>query len=258
VIPLLFLAALLLPGCTNTPDEEMTPEEWLREIRENTKILEQLRSYDKKEQQEGVQRFLKLGKERGSEVVAYILNNPGLDDYRIEVVLARLLAEWKDERAIPFLIMHLSVRESGMRETVKEGLQVFGSHPKILKAVEELVQDPDTDTRRFATEILSEMEGPRVLEILGRRFEEEKNLEIRGLCLMGIIANKEAGRTGYLINALGDSDPDIRGMAWAALARKKPPVEYNPRGDPADRLQAIKDLKEWARAAEKEEGKRRT
>jgi hypothetical protein len=47
-------------------------------------------------------------------------------------------------------------------------------------------------------------------------------------------------------------------MAWAALSRKKPPVQYNPQGDPADRMQAIKDLKEWARAAEKDEGKRRT
>ncbi len=249
---LLFPAALLAAGCAEIPEEEMTPVEW---IDENTNIFEQLRSFDRDEQQEGINRFLRLGREQGTEVVNYILSDPKLKDYRTEVVLARILAEWKDLRAVQFLLMHLKEARGTMRETAKEGLMVFGEHPQILEAMEELINEPEEDLRRIAAEILTKMQGPQALNLLGKRFQVEEDLEIRGFCLVGILSIHEPGRTEYLINALNDPDLDIRQLAWEALSRKKPPVSFNPRGDPLERLQAIKDLRAWALARERASGR---
>jgi len=247
---LIGLAALIAAGCESSAEKrQQTPVEW---IRENSSILEQLRSYDRKERQEGIERFLKLGRDQGTAVVNYLLSDSKLEDYRIEVVLARILAKWGGSRAIPKLLSNLRGRDNGAITIAREGLMAFGDNPEILDAMEELIQAPEKASRRTAAEILSEMKGPQALNLLGKRFQVEKDLEIRGICLVGILSSREAGRTEYLINALGDVDSGIRQLAWDALAKKRPPVRFDPDGDSLKRMEAIKNLRRWAQA-----GKRR-
>jgi len=229
-------------GCGGKEEKDMTPVEWLKE---NTIILDQLRSYDKRELHQGINRFLQLGRERGTDVVNYILNDPNLEDYRIEVVLARILAEWKDPRAIPKLLVNLKERDAGAASIAKEGLCLFGDHPQVIEAMRETIADPDVNNRLAAAEILSEMKGPAATSLLMDLFKAEEEVDIRGICLIGIINCRDPRRTEILVGALADGDLGIRQQAWDALVLKKPPVRFDPAGDPVVRLQAIKELRRW-------------
>jgi hypothetical protein len=242
---LLFALALPLAAGCGASEKKQTAAEWLRE---NTVILDQLGSYDHRTRQQGINRFLKLGKEQGTEVVNYLLADPSLEDYRIEVVLARILAEWKDSRAITYLMRNLRSRDQGAVEIAKEGLMIFGNEPRILAAVGELLGDPDPKSRAVAAEVLSEMKGHDALDLLGERLKVEENSEIRAACLAGILNSRDDRRTEFLVEALADRDPEIRAMAWGALVEKKPPVEFDPEADPASRQKAIARLKLWAGA----------
>jgi len=244
VAAVLLGCTFLLAGCAGQP-RRPTVAEWLQE---NTLILEQLRSYDRKERSEGIHRFLRLGQERGTEVVTFLLNDPALDDYRIELVLARILAEWKDARAIPYLIRNLKSRDTGAVEIAREGLIVFRDEPRILVVVSELLTDPDPTARSVAAGILSEMSSREAVELLAGRLQGEEDREIRAACLMGILGSGHARRTAFLIDALSDPEPEIRGMAWEAIASKSPPARFDPEGDPAERAQAVLELRRWARA----------
>jgi len=246
----LALSALALPlwaGC-RTSEKNQTAAEWLRE---NTVILDQLGSYDHRTRQQGINRFLKLGREQGTEVVNYLLADPKLEDYRIEVVLARILAEWKDSRAIPYLMRNLRNRDQGAVDIAKEGLMIFGNEPQILAAVGELLEDPDPKSRAVAAEVLSEMKGHEAVDLLGERLKVEEQSEIRAVCLAGILNARDDRRTEYLVEALADRDPEIRAMAWGALVEKRPPVQFNPDADPASREKAIARLRLWAGAQRK-------
>ncbi len=236
----------LAPGCRGDPEKRQTPAEW---IKENTIILEQLKSYDNRERHEGINRFLKLGKERGTEVVNYLLNDPGLDDYRIEVVLARILAEWKDSRAIPKLLLNLKERDSGAISIAKEGLIAFGDNLQILESMKELIADPELETRRTAAEVLSEMKAPEALKVLADRFKVEEDQDVRGICFLGVLnaSPRDPRRTELLIDALSDKDVEFRQRAWDALVLLRPPVRFDPEGDPAQQVQAIQALKGWAK-----------
>jgi len=243
-------AAILIAGCGgSSKKEEQTVAEWLRE---NTVLLDDLASFENEKRHAAIARFLHLGKERGTEVVNYLLNDPKLDDYRIEVVLARILAEWKDSRAIPKLLLNMKVQDRGAMEMAKEGLIAFGDNPQILEAMREGIADPDAGARRAAAEVLSEMSGPEAKKILADRFKVEEDLEIRGICLLGILAMspREPLREEFLVIALGDPDLGIRQQAWEGLLRLRPPppVRFEPGGDPVERLQAIAALKRWTEA----------
>lgn len=241
------LLSLLLPlaaGC-KSEEKKQTPAEWLEE---NTFILDQLRSYERKERQEAINRFLRLGRDQGTAVVNYILNDSGLqswNDYRLEVVLARILAEWKDSRAIPHLLRNLKGTDSGAIAIVKEGLIAFGENSQILESMEELLKESDGELRRTAAEVLSEMKGPAAVQLLSQQLKTEETVEIRGLCLLGILSSRDPRRTEYLVEALADKDPGIRKQAWMAVAAKKPPLQFDPYGDPAAREKAVEGLRKW-------------
>jgi HEAT repeat protein len=237
----LTLAALLAAGCGGS-QKKPTAAEWLRE---NTLILEQLRSYDRKERQQGINRFLRLGKEQGTEVVTYLLDDPNLEDYRIELVLARILAEWKDPRAIPYLARNLTGRDLGAMEIAKEGLIIFGEEPRILAAVGELLESPEARQRMAAAEVLLEMAGPDAPRLLGERLKVEEDREVRATCLLGVLQSRHRRRAEFLIEALADPEPEIRHMAWEGLVRLGPPARFQPEGDAAERRKAIEALRAW-------------
>jgi HEAT repeat protein len=245
--PALLLAGLLAAGCGGPPRKQ-TAAEWLQE---NTIILEQLKSYDRKEREQGIRRFLKRGKEQGTEVVVYLLNDPKLEDYRIEVVLARILAEWKDPRAVPYLLRNLRSRDDGAVQIARDGLIVFGEDPRILSAVSDLLNDAEPAPRKVAASLLSEMQGQEAPALLAARLKVEEDSEIRVHCLLGILESRHPRRTEFLIDALSDPDSEIRQMAWEGIARLKPQVTFDPQGDAAARAQGVVELRRWARVSGK-------
>jgi HEAT repeat protein len=241
------LAPLLAIACKGPPQRQ-TPAEWLAE---NTTILAQLVSYEKKEQHEGINRILSLGKERGIAVVNYLLEDEGLQrmkDYRLEVVLARILADWKDTRAIPTLLRNLEGTDSGALAIVREGLITFGDNPMILDSMKEHLQDADTELRRTCVEVLSEMKGPEAVKLLSEHRRIEEDATIRGLCVLGILSCRDPRRTSFLVDCLEDADPAIRREAWLGVVRRSPPVNFDPRGDLVSRARSIAALKTWVKA----------
>ena len=240
--------ALALAACGGPPKRQ-TAAEW---VSENTTILSQLQSWNPDELHQGIARFLKLGRDRGTEVVNYLLEDSGMQNVynyeRIELVLARILAEWKDSRAIRRLLPYMRGRDSGSLSIAKEGLIAFGDDARILEAVKELLDDSDVEVRRNAAEVVSEMKGQEAVDILGEHYRVEENLEVRGACVMGLLNPRSKGerKMEFILDALEDKDLGIRQLAWDAVALKEPPVPFDPAGEPAVRKRAVQELRKWA------------
>jgi HEAT repeat protein len=241
------LSPFLLGGC-GSATERPTPAEW---VKENTLIISQLASYRGEEQQAGVARFLALGKEQGSEVVLYFLDDPAVArDERVVVILARILSIWKDPRGVSYLLDSLAnSRDDGVVRIAEEGLAEYGENVRILNRLEETAAAGGTEARRASVSLLSRMKDPRALEILGSRLRGEPEVEVRAVCLFGILdADPSPGRTDGLIDALTDPDAEIRALAWAALERDaRAPRGFDPWAELAARSRAISDLRRWAR-----------
>ena len=235
-----------MSGCS-TPEEKLTPAEF---VNENSTLLQQLASYRDSEQREGISRLERLGKDQGSAVILYILADPKLDSYRIEVVLARILAEWKDPRAAPYLLRNLTVPDRGAAARASEGLIALGDRPQIMAALEELLARPAVDDRAIAAETLSRFASPRVPDLFIARWQSEPSAEIRGQFLVTLIRSRHPKRKAFLVDALTDGDAAIRSEAWAALRRYPdcPGVAFEPDGPVEDRARQVATLRMWVKA----------
>lgn len=234
-----------LPSCSSSP-EEQTPAEWLRE---NTTLLEKLRSYEAEERIEAINAFKSVGKERGTRYALTLLHDRTLDDYRIEVVLARILADWQDRRAIPFLLEALRRPDEGAVEIAKEGLAVFHDDPTLVDALGEMVKSPVLKERRAAAEVLSKTGGSEVVELFGERYLAESDPEVRAFFLMAISDSRHPRRVRYLIDALTDPDASLRQYAWNVLERSAElpeDAEFDPYAPPAERARVVAMLRLWA------------
>ncbi|MBI4584888.1 MAG: HEAT repeat domain-containing protein [Planctomycetes bacterium] len=240
------LALLFLIGCSGGPEEKKTLTQL---VNENTIILSQLASFRSEEQRQGMNRFRKLGKEQGTEVVAYFLSDKEVNDERVQVLLAVLLAEWKDPRGISYLVDRLSSRDSGVVRFAVDGLKLYGELPQIVEPLGEKLKSSERVTRKAAAEVLSFMRGPGAVKQLGSRLKDETDVEIRAACILGIIeAERSEARLELLISALTDPELEIRSLAWNALSREKNiPKVYKPADDLAARAQAVATLRQWAK-----------
>lgn len=240
------LAMLAGSGCS-TPEEKLTPAQF---VRQNSNLLEQLASFRDSEQREGIARIQRLGREQGTAVALYILGDPALDDYRVEVVLARVLAEWKDPRAAGYLLRTLTVPDEGAARRASEGLIAFGESPQVLDALGELLTRPASRERKIAAETLSRIPSARVQELFLERWKGEADPEVRGLFLVALINGRHPRRKGFLVDALTDADSAIRAEAWNALKRYAglPPVSFSPDGPLEDRARDVAALRMWARS----------
>jgi HEAT repeat protein len=233
-------------GCS-TPEEEMSPAEW---ISENSTVLDQLRSYDDLERRKGVSRIKQLGKERGLGLCLFILGDPKLDDYRVEVVLARLVAEWRDPRAIPYLLENLQVPDDGAVRIASEGLVSFGSNPRVIDALSEMLQkSASTRDRLTAAMVFTRIRNPETTQLLGECIKEELDPEVRAQLVVGVVGGQHPRRREFLVDALVDRDLEIRRTAWAALKqyRDLPKVEYAPDADDATRARGVGALRIWVK-----------
>jgi hypothetical protein len=246
-----WISLFLLAGCA-APDEKLTPAQY---VEKNSNILERLRSYKESERQEGIERFQRLGREQGSAIILYVLGDPKLNDYRLEVVLARILADWKNPEAIRFLLSNLKALDDGATRIAAEGLLAFQDNPIVLEALEEMLKSPVLRERRTAAETLSKFRGPRVAEVLGPRLRAETDGEVRGLILLGVLLNHHPRRKEFLVDALTDADPAIREEAWRALKKYPdlPRVRFDPNGALEERAGDVATLRLWLKEAKRAE-----
>jgi len=233
----------LFSSCS-TPEQEMSPSEW---IRANSTVLDQLRSYDAVERRQGVSRIKRLGKEQGAALTYFILSDPKLEDYRLEVVLARLLADWKDPRAIPFLLRGLQVPDEGAVRIASEGLLAFGNNPNVVDTLSEMLKAETPRDREIAANILAKIGSSETVDLLGSRIKTELDPEVRAQIVMAVIQGKHHRRKEFLVDALTDADPAIRELAWSALKKYSdlPDVNYSPRSSDVERARAVGVLRIW-------------
>ena len=230
----------------------MTPVEYLRA---NSAILEQLRSYEDRERHQAVSTFKKLGRERGAAVCLYLLEDETYDDYRGEAVLARLLADWKDPRAMPYLLAFVRHSDQGVARLAAEGLESFPSDPNVRATLMRMLESPVVTDRRSAAGLLAKprIGGREAITRFGERFRDEKDPNVRALFLLGIRDSRHPQRREFLINALTDPDEALRDLAWNQLRRYEdlPAIEFDANGDLQDRAQAIALLRLWEKKRSK-------
>ncbi|HVR76545.1 MAG TPA: HEAT repeat domain-containing protein [Planctomycetota bacterium] len=237
------------PGCT-TPEERMTPSQY---INANSNILRQLASYNDVEQREGIERIRGLGREQGSAVALYILSDRGLEDHRVQVVLARILADWKHPGAIGYLLENLTVQDRGAATRAADGLAAFGDYPRVIDALAEMLTNPSAEERMIAAETLAKIRSPRVAGLFIERFKAETDPQIRGRFLVTVIQSSHPERRAFLVDALTDADEAIRSEAWSALSKYRglPRVDYSPTGAIEERAREVAKLRIWLRSAKR-------
>ena len=237
------LAITVQAGCSSTPEEKLTPTDWLRE---NSSVLRDLESFEKGRQQRAVVRLKSLGADRGSAVVVAVLADSQVD-YRGEVLLARLLADWRDKRGTRYLWKYLMHQDQGAVEIASQGLLAFDDDPSVIRALLEMLQNPSVQQRLAAVGVLSEMENEELMERFLELYRKEGEKLVRGVLVRTVLQGKHPRRDEFLIETLLDADLAIREMSWGALKKRArlPEVKYEPSGDEADRAKAVSSLKRW-------------
>jgi HEAT repeat protein len=175
--------------------------------------------------------------------------DPKFEDYRVEVVLARILADWGDTRAIAHLLHFVKHLDQGAVDIASEGLLAFPEEAVVFEGLSDMVKGPVVRERRTATRVLSKIGGPKAVELFGGRYKDERDPEVRGLFLLAIRENRHPRRKEFLIDALTDDDPALREQAWWALKRYRelPGVNYQPGGKVEERAEAVALLRLWAK-----------
>ena len=233
------LAAIVFSGCSSTPPEKLTPTDWLRE---NSSVLRDLESFEKRRQQQAVVRLKSLGPDRGSAVVIALLVDSQVD-YRGEVLLARLLAEWRDSRGIRYLLKYLRHEDQGAIEIASQGLLAFEGNRAVIRALLEMLEGPSVRQRQAAAGVLSGMGSEEMLELFPKLYPKESEK----IFVRTVLGSKHSRRDEFLIEALMDTDQAIREMAWGALKKRPrlPEVRYDPAAAEVARARAVDSLRRW-------------
>jgi|GEM_PF-1231962 hypothetical protein len=236
---------ILLVSCAEH-EEKKTPSQI---IDENSTILRQLGSYVDAEQRQGVARIRKLGRDQGTAVALYVLADQSLDDYRVEVVLARILADWREPRAIPYLLQCINLQDEGASRIAAEGLVAFGDEPRVIDALAELLSLPSTHDRQIAASVLQRISSNRVLDLFMERYKAETERDIRGIFVVKLISSRHPKRSAFLVEALADPDEGIRALAWQALQKSPalPKVAFAAAGPMENRAKDVAALRIWVR-----------
>mgnify|MGYP001166812436 CR=1 FL=1 len=237
------ICCLLLAGCS-TPEEKLTSTEWLRE---NSSVLRDLESFEKSRQQQAVVRLKGLGPDRGAAVIVALLREARVG-YRGEVLLARILADWRDPRGISYLLKYLRHQDQGAVEIAAQGLVAFEGNREVALALLEMLKS-STKTERFAAaRVLEEIGSAELLDGFLGFYTGESEKEVRGLLVKVLLQSKHPNRDEFLVEALMDSDQAIREMAWEGLRKRPgtPKVNYDPAAGAESRTEAVKSLRSWA------------
>lgn len=243
------MTALLLvafaAGCSGPP-ERQDPVEF---VKDNSSLFRRLGSPDEDIRQDAARSFMSLGPDRGTDTAAWFLENDRTADTSplLRVMLARILAEWRDPRGIPYLLEALIRRQHQFYGDIESALKNYGENSELVGYLEEQIESPDAAVRRLCASVLAEVQSPAALRILAKRLRSDLDDEVRGLSLVGIMnADPSRERNLSLIDGMTDPDAEIRSLAWVALRRETPPVEFDPRGNDLTRAESIAALRSWA------------
>ena len=234
IVGMPFVTALVTAWCGCSSASESGPKTVKQLLEENSTVLTDLASYESRVRNDAVARIKQLGREQGTALTLHLLLNPQLEEYRIEIVLARILASWHDRRAIPYLLQFLNHPDSGAVKNALEGLLEFGAEPEIVEALEEMLARDVVRERRTAAETLAKMDDDEVMEICVRRFRLEEDHRVRATLLVAITNSRIPERKRLLIDALDDPYEDIRWLAWGGLQDYEdlPAIDYSPKASP--------------------------
>lgn len=237
------LACLLLGSCS-TAKEKPTSTDWLRE---NSSVLRDLESFEKSRQQQAVVRLKKLGPDRGAAVIVALLRDSQVG-YRGEVLLARLLADWRDPRGVSYLLKYLRHQDQGAVEIAAQGLVAFEGNREVNIALLEMLKSPTDTQRAAAAGVLSETRSAELLDRFLEFYSGESDKEVRGLLVKALLQSKHSRRDEFLVEVLMDSDQAIREMAWEGLRKRAglPKVKYDPAAGADRRAEAVKLLRSWS------------
>jgi hypothetical protein len=241
-------ALLAVAGCASEDERTLADR-----LKEDSTLLAQLASHDPAEYNRGIARVKALGKTNGTGLILYLLQDPSIDNYRMEVVLARILADWRDPRAVGFLLQNLGSQDAGAAQIAKEGLLVFDDDPEVMVHVREMLGQEDVRARRVAADFLSRVETAEALAAAAARLRVETDAEVRALLLLGVLEGKGSrAKDGVLIDLLNDPDPAIRHLAWATLRRRPdvPEVSYAPDAALEERVKGVAQLRLWQKERE--------
>lgn len=253
---LLAVAALGLVACGGTEEREPTLTDFLEE---NSTLIEDLGSYDNEARREAVNRIKQLPRQQGINVCLALLREGEINNPRAEVVLARCLADWRDRRAIDYLLSYLALQDQGDVRLAKEGLRVFRTDPRVVAVLSEKVKSPVLQERRTATEILSESTSKQVVELFAEQYKNEQDPEIRALFLFSIGGSNHPRKVEFLSEALTDADEGLRVLAWKFLQDCEglpPNYNFDPGGSPAERADAVAQLRMWLKSGGERRGNR--
>ncbi len=233
---------LTLCGCAGAAKEQVSATEWLQE---NSSVLRDLESFEKPRQQSAVARLRGLGRARGRSVAIAVLRDARVD-YRAEVLLGRLLADWRDPESVPVLLKFLRHEDRGAVDIAIEGLASFGHDDYVQRSLTEMARSPDASARMAAAEVMLGNGAQEFFELCARLYSGEEDRRVRGVYVAKFLGSRHPLRDGFLVEALSDKDSAIRESAWSALRgeRVASGVDYNPAADPAARARAVARLKQ--------------
>ena len=235
------LFALLLSGCSSTPEERA-----LEDIRDTT-IIPNLGSYDDGVQKEAVARMLNIldtAPDVGANLLVASLRDPVHDD-RTKTVCAWLLSTVNDRRALPYLMTFLGQGSNSGESLVREAVSSYGA--SVIPSVTEVLNEGGDLARIAAAEVLFELGTREAVDALVARLEREPEARVRFLILCGV-ANERPPRVAPLEQTLNDDDPSNREFAWDTLARafRFPDwLTFDPQAEPEVRRQQIERYQAW-------------
>ena len=243
----LTLLALLASLSSCKSAEQRSLEENLEAIRDVT-FIPKLGSYDEEEQRDAIQKVM-MGLDRAPDIVSNILAASLKDesyDERTHLVIARLLADKKDVRAVPTLVKHVGSPHEQAQSIVRDALLEYGS--SIVDHVAEVLETGDATSRLAAAEILFELRLAEGYDALYDRESREPVPEVRFLILCGTAEDPRPLAVGRLYRFLMDGDELVRSAAWSAIQEREPTPEvlgYDPDGKPDERRKQVARLQQW-------------
>jgi hypothetical protein len=117
-----------------------------------------------------------------------------------------------------------------------------------LPLVMTVLQEGPVTARRMAASILLSLGVSQAFDALEDRYPNERDTEVRFLCVCGFADDKRSSSNRSLTDALDDIEEGIRQAAWGALQRRgllPRSLGFDPEGMPSIRQSQIENIRSW-------------
>ena len=131
-------------------------------------------------------------------------------DLRVECV--NILGEIKDKRAVPVIISVLNEKHMTMRYSAARSLGKIGDNratPDLIK----LLEDPESEVRFYTAEAIGNIGDEQASKPLANVVLNDSTAKVRLAAITALDKVGGKSESKAVIDALADSDPDVRGYA---------------------------------------------